>query len=105
MPDPAGELRFDPLPREWVNIVGSRQTRPNLPSSECPFCVGGLEAPEPYDVRWFPNRWPAYAPDAPIDFAAAEAAGTMSVPPVRPPAPVPFSPTHPPPPPPLPPSP
>jgi UDPglucose--hexose-1-phosphate uridylyltransferase len=21
--------------------------------------VGGVEAPEPYDVRWFPNRWPA----------------------------------------------
>src|SRR5690606_30460839 len=21
-------------------------------------CPGGLEAPEPYEVRWFPNRWP-----------------------------------------------
>jgi UDPglucose--hexose-1-phosphate uridylyltransferase len=30
--------------------------------------VGGLEAPEPYHVRWFPNRWPAFAPGAPIDF-------------------------------------
>ena len=29
------------------------------PPSTCPFCPGGLEAPEPYDVRWFPNRWPA----------------------------------------------
>ena len=36
--------------------------RPNLPSDGCPFCVGGLEAPDPYDVRWFPNRWPALAP-------------------------------------------
>jgi UDPglucose--hexose-1-phosphate uridylyltransferase len=27
--------------------------------TDCPFCVGGLEAPEPYTVRWFPNRWPA----------------------------------------------
>ncbi len=79
-PGPAGELRFDPLTREWVNIVGSRQTRPNLPTSGCPFCVGGLEAPDPYDVRWFANRWPALAPDAPVDFAAAEAAGTASVP-------------------------
>jgi UDPglucose--hexose-1-phosphate uridylyltransferase len=25
----------------------------------CPFCPGGLEAPEPYEVRWIPNRWPA----------------------------------------------
>lgn len=40
-------------------VVGSRQERPNLPSSDCPFCPGGLEAPEPYDVRWFANRWPA----------------------------------------------
>lgn len=40
-------------------IVAKRQDRPNLPSSGCPFCFGGLEAPEPYDVRWFPNRWPA----------------------------------------------
>jgi UDPglucose--hexose-1-phosphate uridylyltransferase len=76
----AGELRFDPLTREWVNVVGSRQTRPNLPETECPFCVGGLEAPEPYDVRWFANRWPALSPGEPIDLAAATAAGTASVP-------------------------
>ena len=56
----AGELRFDPLTREWVSIVGHRQARPNLPDSGCPFCVGGLEAPEPYEVRWFANRWPAF---------------------------------------------
>lgn len=41
----------------WVN--GARQNRPNLPAVGCPFCPGGLEAPESYDVRWFPNRWPA----------------------------------------------
>ena len=40
-------------------VVGSRQQRPNLPSAGCPFCPGGLEAPELYDVRWFPNRWPS----------------------------------------------
>lgn len=75
-----GELRFDPLTRTWVNIVGHRQHRPNLPSSQCPFCPGGLEAPEPYRVRWFPNRWPAFAPGAPIDPAAAEAAGVRTLP-------------------------
>ena len=42
-----------------VHVVSSRQARPNLPSTGCPFCVGGLEAPEPYEVRSFPNRWPA----------------------------------------------
>jgi UDPglucose--hexose-1-phosphate uridylyltransferase len=39
-------------------VVAARQGRPNLPSSGCPFCPGGQEAPGPYDVRWFPNRWP-----------------------------------------------
>ena len=80
MPGPQGELRFDPLTREWVNIVGHRQARPNLPSTGCPFCVGGLEAPDPYDVRWFPNRWPAFGPGEPIDVAGAEAEGITSLP-------------------------
>ena len=40
-------------------VVASRQDRPNLPDTTCPFCPGGREAPEPYDVRWFRNRWPA----------------------------------------------
>jgi UDPglucose--hexose-1-phosphate uridylyltransferase len=77
---PGGELRFDPLTHEWVNIVGSRQARPNLPTRECPFCIGGLEAPDPYDVRWFANRWPALAPGGPLDFGAATEAGITTVP-------------------------
>ena len=88
--EPAGELRLDALTGEWVNIVGHRQGRPNLPGTDCPFCVGGLEAPDPYDVRWFPNRWPALAPGAPIDFGdgapAHPAAGAAEV--------VLFSPAH-----------
>lgn len=51
--------RIDPLTGEVAYVVAERQGRPNLPSSGCPFCPGGLEAPEPYDVRWFANRWPA----------------------------------------------
>jgi UDPglucose--hexose-1-phosphate uridylyltransferase len=94
MPDPVGELRFDPLTREWVNIVGARQGRPNLPSTGCPFCVGGLEAPDPYDVRWFTNRWPALAPGAPIDIVAAEASGTTTVPAIGACEVVLFSPDH-----------
>lgn len=61
------ELRRDALTDEWVAIVGARQDRPNLPASGCPFCVGGIEAPEPYTVRAFANRWPALEPGAPID--------------------------------------
>ena len=49
----------DPLTGTPVAVVAGRQDRPHLPSEGCPFCPGGLEAPEPYDVRWFPNRWPA----------------------------------------------
>jgi UDPglucose--hexose-1-phosphate uridylyltransferase len=94
MPDPAGELRFDPLTREWVNIVGARQGRPNLPASGCPFCVGGLEAPDPYELRWFPNRWPALAPGDAVDFAAAESAETAIVPAVGACEVVLFSPEH-----------
>ena len=54
------ELRVDPLTGAEVQVVGSRQGRPNLPADGCPFCVGGTEAPEPYDVRAFPNRWPSF---------------------------------------------
>lgn len=66
------ELRLDPLTREWVAIVADRQARPNLaPESTaepaCPFCVGGLEAPESYTVRAFENRWPPFAAGAPIE--------------------------------------
>src|SRR6188472_960768 len=71
------EFRLDPLTREWVAVVGGRQNRPNLPTTECPFCVGGLEAPDPYVVRAFENRWPPLRPGAPIDpeGAAATASG------------------------------
>ena len=96
-----GELRLDALTGEWVNIVGHRQARPNLPSGGCPFCVGGLEAPEPYDVRWFANRWPALAPGTPLDFTeletsvgAATGAGHLSVPAVGASEVVLFSPVH-----------
>lgn len=72
------DLRIDALTGARVVITGSRQTRPNLPTTDCPFCVGGTEAPDPYDVRWFVNRWPAipdgraevilYAPDHDASF-------------------------------------
>ncbi len=57
------EVRVDPYSGTVVHVVGARQKRPNLPSTGCPFCVGGREAPEQYDVRWFTNRWPALEGD------------------------------------------
>ncbi len=61
--DPDHDVRVDPSLGTVVHIVGTRQARPNLPSSGCPFCPGGREAAEPYDVRWFANRWPAMPGD------------------------------------------
>ncbi|MFH8983931.1 galactose-1-phosphate uridylyltransferase [Streptomyces varsoviensis] len=53
------ELRRDPLTGARVMVRGSRQGRPRTRGADCPFCPGGLEAPEPYRVRRFANRWPA----------------------------------------------
>lgn len=83
------ELRRDPLTATATVVVGSRQDRPNLAAGSCPFCVGGLEAPEPYAVRWFPNRWPAlgdqrceillYTPEHDQTFAGLGVAGARRV--------------------------
>lgn len=56
-PEP-GHPRIDPLSGDRTVVVAARQDRPNLPDDRCPFCPGGQEAPDPFDVRWFPNRWP-----------------------------------------------
>ncbi|MGA0879361.1 MAG: galactose-1-phosphate uridylyltransferase, partial [Ilumatobacteraceae bacterium] len=64
---PGPDLRIDPYLGTAVYIVGTRQQRPNLtaahPRTDCPFCPGGLEAPDPYRTRWFVNRWPALPDD------------------------------------------
>lgn len=80
------DRRVDPTLGTVVHVVGHRQTRPNLPTNSdtgsCPFCPGGLEAPDRYDVRWFVNRWPAmpddrcevvlYSPDHTASLASLE---------------------------------
>ena len=63
MSSTTGDLRTDDHVGYRTFVVGSRQDRPNLPATGCPFCPGGLEAPELYDVRWFVNRWPAMLDD------------------------------------------
>jgi UDPglucose--hexose-1-phosphate uridylyltransferase len=54
-----GGLRTDDHTGLRTFVVDSRQDRPNLPAAGCPFCPGGLEAPDDFEVRWFANRWPA----------------------------------------------
>ena len=83
------DVRIDPFLGTVVHVVGTRQARPNLPSTGCPFCPGGREAPEPYDVRWFENRWPAmpggrcevvlYTPQHDASFASLGADGARQV--------------------------
>ncbi len=83
------DVRVDPYLGTVVHVVGTRQARPNLPNTGCPFDVGGLEAPEPYVVRWFVNRWPAmpddrcevllYTPDHDATLASLGVAGVRRV--------------------------
>lgn len=83
------DLRIDALTGARVVVTPWRQRRPNLPEGSCPFCPGGLEAPEPYDVRHFPNRWPAlpggchevvlHSPDHNSSFPALGAARSAQV--------------------------
>ena len=83
------DIRTDPYLGTVVHVVGTRQQRPNLPDTGCPFCVGGREAPEPYTVRWFANRWPAmpdercevllYTPEHDATLASLGVAGVRRV--------------------------
>src|SRR5262245_11552938 len=83
------ETRVDPVLDTVVHVVSARQDRSNLPSAGCPFCPGGLEAPDAYDVRWFPNRWPAidhercevvlYTPVHDASFSSLGVAGARKV--------------------------
>ena len=83
------DARVDPLTGALVHVVGARQGRPNQPDASCPFCPGGVEAPDPYEVRWFVNRWPAmpqercevvlYTPEHDATFHSIGAAGAGRV--------------------------
>ncbi len=89
------DRRIDPLTGEASVIVAKRQARPNLgegvttPVVACPFCPGGLEAPEDYDVKAFTNRWPSiphgrcevvlYTSDHDASFASLGVAGARKV--------------------------
>jgi UDPglucose--hexose-1-phosphate uridylyltransferase len=57
------DVRIDELSGATVVVAASRQHRPNRPGAACPFCAGGADAPEPYRVRSFVNRWPALPGD------------------------------------------
>lgn len=57
------DKRVDSLTGAESVMVPTRQVRPNLPDSGCPFCPGGLETPRDYRTLAIPNRWPAMPDD------------------------------------------
>ncbi|CAN5494739.1 galactose-1-phosphate uridylyltransferase [soil metagenome] len=57
------EIRTDPVTGARVAMADGRQDRPNRPAVGCPFCVGGIEAREPYVAKAFVNRWPSFPDD------------------------------------------
>jgi UDPglucose--hexose-1-phosphate uridylyltransferase len=61
------ELRWNPLLRTWTMVADNRQKRPNLDTSECPFCPGSGKVPADYDVLAYSNDFPALTvnPDEP----------------------------------------
>lgn len=65
------ELRWHPLLREWVITSTERQDRTFLPPKDyCPLCPqrpGGAptEAPSPYRILSFLNRFPSLSPEPP----------------------------------------
>lgn len=83
------DLRIDPLTGAFVVVTPWRQHRPHLPDDECPFCPGGREAPGPYEVLCFANRWPGlpggrhevilHSPDHNASFPVLGEAGTARV--------------------------
>jgi UDPglucose--hexose-1-phosphate uridylyltransferase len=58
------ELRWHPLLRQWVAVAAHRQGRPQMPKDWCPFCPGSGAVGETYDVRLYPNDFPAFSFDA-----------------------------------------
>jgi UDPglucose--hexose-1-phosphate uridylyltransferase len=65
------ELRWNPLTKDWVMVVSSRQNRPQMPKDFCPFCPGSGKVPEQYDVYKYDNDFLALSqnPPEPDDMA------------------------------------
>lgn len=79
------ELRFNPLLGTWVIHAASRQNRPHLPTTACPFCPSSGKVPTFTDVLVYPNDFPVLS-DEPTDvaphhalFTAAKAYGFADV--------------------------
>lgn len=59
------ELRWNPILKDWVMNVSSRQKRPNMPKDFCPFCPGSGKVPDNYEVLKYDNDFPALSANPP----------------------------------------
>ena len=78
------ELRYNPLTGQWVMVSASRRNRPWRPRNFCPFCPGGEETGEGWEVLLLPNRFPVLDFNAPRPegggfYKKARAVGQCSV--------------------------
>lgn len=79
------ELHWHPYYEEWVVVAGGRQARPNLPKTDCPFCVGSWKVPQPYEALSVSNDFPALHLDSTAEvspgplYASAPATGVCEV--------------------------
>jgi UDPglucose--hexose-1-phosphate uridylyltransferase len=61
-----GELRWNPILKEWIIVAGHRQKRPQLPKNFCPFCPGAPEIPtSDWKVKFLPNKFASLRMDPP----------------------------------------
>lgn len=58
------ELRWNPILHEWIIVSSGRSRRPWRPAGYCPFCPGGEETGEGWDILVLENRFPALRVDA-----------------------------------------
>jgi len=56
------ELRYNPILRDWTMVAANRQTRPDMPAGQCPFCPGSGKVPDHYEVLAYDNDFPVLSP-------------------------------------------
>ncbi|WP_143688478.1 hypothetical protein [Streptomyces barkulensis] len=80
----------DDLSARSVYVAGDRNNRSQHGAQDCPFCPGGMEAPEQVTGPYaFPNRWPplepgrceivVHGPGHEVDFSRMDVAGARAV--------------------------
>jgi UDPglucose--hexose-1-phosphate uridylyltransferase len=67
-----GELRWNPLIRDWVIFAAHRHQRPEQLRDNCPFCPGAIGIPHEYTVHYFENDFPALSQETPCQSSVSD---------------------------------